>query len=114
MFGDALPRLVIGGKRLVPTAKAAGARDQRRDVGRHILGFLQPVRQEPAADEQAGQEIMGLAQPGVDQPCRGKSDDRLGQARIERLLMEELIKMNDELKRSEEHTSELQSLMRSS
>src|SRR3546814_5574450 len=98
---------------------------------------------------------MGLAQPGVDQPCRGKSDDRLGQARIERLLMEELIKMNDELKvhqpagqklhvqparrflvgghfaphlhdirpelrliaalrqcRSEEHTSELQSLMR--
>src|SRR3546814_18347529 len=41
---------------------------------------------------------MGLAQPGVDQPCRGKSDDRLGQARIERLLMEELIKMNDELK----------------
>src|SRR3546814_1154547 len=91
---------------------------------------------------------MGLAQPGVDQPCRGKSDDRLGQARIERLLMEELIKMNDELKvhqpagqklhvqparrflvgghfaphlhdirpelrlRPEEHTSELQSLMR--
>src|SRR3546814_18316994 len=50
------------------------------------------------SDEQAGQEIMGLAQPGVDQPCRGKSDDRLGQARIERLLMEELIKMNDELK----------------
>ena len=98
MFGDALPRLVIGRKRLFPTAETAGARDQRGDIGRHILGLLQPVRKEPAADEQAGQEIMGLAKPGVDQPCRGKSDDRLGQSRIERLLMEELIKVNDEFK----------------
>src|SRR3546814_9308581 len=87
---NALPRLLIACKQIVPTLAAAGARHQRAGG---LGGFLSTGGCQPRHNQIAGEQFMRPDKLWWQQPQRHQVRQRIVQ-------------------RSEEHTSELQSLMR--